>query len=69
MCRSEKSQRHRGHRKVICKLSQALVMINLYGKFNVHFSYAKTSYSAKSGGQTDSQTDAPGDDNRYPPKL
>ena len=40
-CRSEKSQGHRGHRKVKCEMSQALVMINLYVKFNVHSSYAK----------------------------
>ena len=40
-CRSEKSQGHRGHRKVKCETSQALVMINLYVKFNVHSSYAK----------------------------
>ena len=41
ICRSEKSQGHRGHRKVKCEISQALVMINLYVKFNVHSSYAK----------------------------
>ena len=41
MCRSEKSQGHRGHRKVKCEISQALVMISLYVKFNVHSSYAK----------------------------
>ena len=41
ICRSEKSQGHRGHRKVKCGISQALVMINLYVKFNVHSSYAK----------------------------
>ena len=41
ICRSEKSQGHRGHRKVKCENSQALVMINLYVKFNVHTSYAK----------------------------
>ena len=40
-CRSEKSQGHRGHKKVKCEISQALVMINLYVKFNVHSSYAK----------------------------
>ena len=40
-CRSEKSQGHRGHRKVKCGMSPALVMINLYVKFNVHSSYAK----------------------------
>ena len=31
--RSEKSQGHRGHRKVKCEIGQALVMINLYVKF------------------------------------
>ena len=31
-------------------------MINLYVKFNVHFSYAKQVISAKSGGQTDGRT-------------
>ena len=41
MYRSEKSQGHWGHRKVKCEISQALVMINLYVKFNVHSSYAK----------------------------
>ena len=41
MCRSEKSQGHRGYRKVKCEISQALVMINLYVKFIVHSSYAK----------------------------
>ena len=41
ICRFEKSQGHKGHRKVKCEMSQALVMINLYVKFNVHSSYAK----------------------------
>ena len=41
ICRSEKSQGHRGHRKVKCEICQALVMINLYVKFDVHSSYAK----------------------------
>ena len=40
-CRSEKSQGHKGHRKVKCVMSQALVMLNLYLKFNVHSIYAK----------------------------
>ena len=31
----------RGHRKVKCELNQALVMITLYVKFNVHSSNAK----------------------------
>ena len=75
--RSEKSQGHRGHRKVKCEISQALVMINLYVKFNVHSSYVKQVIVLKSGGQTDGRTDgrtdertdAPGDDNRHPPKF
>ena len=66
-CRSEKS--HRGHRKVKCEISQTLVMINLYVKFNVHSSYVKQVIVLKSGGQTDGRTDAPGDDNRHPPKF
>ena len=37
----KKSQGHRGHRKVKCEMSPALVMINFYVKFNVHSSYAK----------------------------
>ena len=56
ICRSEKSQGHRGHRKVKCEMSQALVMINLYVKFNVHSSYAKQAISAKSGRQTGGRT-------------
>ena len=68
-CRSEKSQGHRGHRKVKCEMSQALVMINLYMKFNEHSSYAKQVIVLKGGGQTDGRTRAPGDDNRHPPKF
>ena len=56
-CRSEKSQGHRGHRKVKCEISQALVMINLYVKFNVHSSYVKQVIVLKSGGQTDGRAD------------
>ena len=41
MCRSEKSKGHRGHRNVKCEISQALFIINLYVKFNVHSSYAE----------------------------
>ena len=67
--RSEKSEDHRGHRKVKCEMSQALVMINLYVKFNVHSSYAEQVISAKSGVQTDGRTDAPGGNNRHPPKF
>ena len=55
-CRSEKSQGQRGYRKVKCANSQALVMINLYVKFNVHSSYVKQVIVLKSGGQTDGQT-------------
>ena len=64
MCRSEKS--HRGHRKIKCEISQALVMINLYVKFNVHSSYAKQVIVLK---VVDRRTDASGDDNRHPPKF
>ena len=57
ICRSGKSQGHRGHRKVKCEISQALVMINLYVKFNVHSSYAKQVIVLKlAGGQTDGRT-------------
>ena len=82
MCRSEKSQGHRGHRKVKCEISQALVMNSLYVKFNVHSSYAKQVIVLKVANRrtdgrtdgrtdrrTDGRTDAPGDDNRHPPKL
>ena len=41
ICRSEKSQGHRSHREDKCEISQALVMINLYVKFNLHCSYVK----------------------------
>ena len=69
-CRSEKSQGHRGHRKVKCEMSPALVMINLYVKFNVHSSYAKQVIVLKvADRRTDGRTDAPGDDNRHPPKF
>ena len=68
ICRSEKSQGHRGHRKVKCRNSQALVMVNLYMKCNVHSSYVKQD-SAKSGGRTDGRTDSPDDNNRHPPKF
>ena len=61
MCRSEKNQSHRGHRKVKCEISQALVMINLYVKFNVHSSYAKQIIVLKladrrADGRTDGRT-------------
>ena len=70
-CRSEKSQGHRGHRKVKCEISQALVMINLYVKFNVHRSYTEQVIVLK---VVDRQTygrmtDVPGNDNRHPPKF
>ena len=35
-----KNQGDRGHRKIKCELNQGLVMINLYVKFNMHFSKA-----------------------------
>ena len=44
-------------------------MINLYVKFTVHSSYVKQVIILKNGGQTDGRTDAPGDDNRHPPKF
>ena len=56
-CRSKKSQGHRGHRKVKCEISQALVMINLCVKFNVHCIYAEQVIVLKSGGQTDGRKD------------
>ena len=64
--RSEKSQGHRGHRKVKCEMSQALVMINLYVKFNVHSSYAKQVIVLK---VADRRTDASGDNNRHQLKF
>ena len=58
MCRSGKSQGHWGHRKVKCEISQALVMINLYVKFNVHSSHAKQVIVLKvADRQTDERTD------------
>ena len=55
-------------------MSQALVMINLYVKFNEHSSYAKQVIVLKVAdrqacGPTDGRPDAPGDDNRHPPKF
>ena len=48
ICRSEKSQGMMIDRKDKCEISQALVMINLYVKFNVHSTYAKQdNYNAK----------------------
>ena len=45
-------------------------MINLYVKFNVHSSYAKQVIVLKvADRRTDGRKDAPGDDNRYPPKF
>ena len=58
ICRSEKSQGHGGHRNVKCKVSQALVMIHLYKKFNVHSSYAKQVLVLK---VADRRTDGPAD--------
>ena len=48
-CRSKKNEGHRGHGKVKCEISQALVMINLYVKFIVHWSYAVQVIVLKSG--------------------
>ena len=56
-CRSKKSQGHRGHTKVKCEISQALAMIDLYVKFNVHSCYVKQVIVLKSGGQTDERAD------------
>ena len=54
---------HRGHKKVKCEISQALVMMNLDAKFNVHSSYAKQVIVLKMADRlTDRLTDAPGDD-------
>ena len=56
-CRSEKSQGHRGQ-KGQCEMSQALVMINLYMKFNVHSSYEKQVIVLKvADRRTDGRTD------------
>ena len=67
----EKSQGHRGHKKVKCEISQALVMITLYVKFNVHSSYAKKLIVLKwrTDRWTGGRMEAPGDDNRHPPKF
>ena len=68
--RSEKSQSHMVHRKGKCEISQALVMINLYVKFNVHSSYAKQVIVLKvADRRADGQSDAPSDDNRQHKKL
>ena len=68
--RSEKSQGHRGHRKVKCEISQALVIINLYVKFNVYCSYAEQVIELEvADRRTDGRTNAPGDDNGHPPKF
>ena len=59
-------------------MSQALVMNNLYVKFNEHSSYAKQvivlkvadrQADGRTDGRTDGRPDAPGDDNRHPPKF
>ena len=69
-CRSKKSQGHMGHRKVKCEISQALVMINLYVKFNVHSSHAKRVIVLKVADRwMDGRTDEPDDDNRHRPKF
>ena len=71
-CRSEKSQGHRGHRKIKCEISQALVMITqtLYVKFDVLSTYAKHVIVLEvADRRTDRRTDQPDDDNRHPPKY
>ena len=70
-CRWEKSQGHMGHRNVKCKISRALVIINLYLKFIVHSSYwyAKQVIVLEvADSQTVEQTD-PDDDSRHLPKF
>ena len=70
ICRSGKSLGHRGRRKVKCEISQALVMINLYVKFNVHSTHAEQVIVLKvADRRTDGRTGAPDDDNRHPPKI
>ena len=59
-----------GHRKVKCEISQALVMVDLYVKFNVHSTYANQVKMRKvADGQADGRTDVPADANRHPPKF
>ena len=56
--------------KVKCEISQGLVIINLYVKFNVHSSYAKQVIVLKvADRRTDGRADATDDDNRHPPKF
>ena len=68
ICQSAKNQGHRGHRWVECELNQALVMTNLYVKFNVHSSDAKQVIYVLPK-VADRRTDAPHDDNRHQPKF
>ena len=65
ICRLEKVQGHRSHKKVKCEISQALVMINLYVKFNVHSTHAKQVIVLK---VADRRTGKPFD-NRHTPKF
>ena len=52
------------------KISQALVMINLYVKFNVHSSYAKQVIVLKVvDRRTDRAPGDPDDNNGHPPKF
>ena len=70
MSNGKKSQGHSGHTKDKCELGQALVMINLYAKFNVHSSYAKQVIVLIVADRwTDGRTDTPGDNNRHPPNF
>ena len=67
-----KNQGHRGHRKIKCEISQALVMINqtLYVKFDVHSTYATHVIVLKvADRRTDRRMDQPDDDNKHPPKY
>ena len=62
----KKSQGHRGHRKVKCEISQALVMITMYVKCDVQYTYAKQVIVLK---VTVRRTDTPDDDNRHLPNF
>ena len=61
----KKNQGHRGHRKIKCEISQALVMM-----FDVHSTYAKHVIVLKvADRRTDRRTDQPDDAIRHPPKY
>ena len=52
---------HSSHRIIKCELNRGLVIINLYVKFDVHFSNAKQIIV-----QTDRRAEVKHDDNGYP---